>query len=213
MKTKIKNFYGLSLMEMMVAISIFTICIAGFSLLFIRSMKSNTYVLEMGQNSSAVSHGMEKMVEYIREARQGDNGNYPIVSAGDNSLTIYSDYNADGVTEKLHFYLQNSQVLMEISIPTSSGATRTYSAYQSPAKIIATHIVNGVSDKLFLYYNQNYPADTTNNPLSVASGDVSLIRMVKITLKMNIDPVRTPNNIVAESFAQLRNLSDYDRAP
>ena len=101
---------------------------------------------------------------------------------------------------------------MGITVPTSSGAVRTYASGDQQTQTIATHIVNSASDKLFLYYNQDYPADTTNNPLSVSSGDVSQIRMVKITLEMNIDPARTPNNIVAQSFAELRNLSDYDRA-
>ena len=211
MKEKRKKYCGLTLLEMLIAISIFTICMAGFSVLFSRSIKSNTYILDMGQNSFALAQGMEKIVEYIREARQGDNGNYPIVAATDNSLTIYSDYNGDGVTERLHIYLQNSQILMGITIPTSSGAVKIYASGDQQTKTISTHIVNGASDKLFLYFNQNYPADTVNNPLSI-SGDFSTIRMVEITLKMNVDPNRTSDNVVAQSFAQMRNLSDYDRA-
>ena len=63
---------------------------------------------------------------------------------------------------------------------------------------------------MFSYYNKDYPADTENNPVSTPA-DVSEIRLIKIFLKINIDPNRAPDNIQQETFVELRNLNDYDR--
>ncbi len=211
MQKKIKNYSGLSLIEMMVAIAIFTIAIAGFSLLFVRSMKSNSYILEMGQTSMALSQGMNKMTEYLRKARQGDNGNYAIVSAQDNSLTVYSDFDSDKITERLHFYLESQQIKMGITNPTG-GIVKTYPSGDQEVKTVASYILNGSGDKLFRYYNRDYPADLVNNPINIATNDISDIRMVEIFLKMNINPNRAPDNVQMRSFVELRNLSDYNVA-
>jgi len=210
MKKELEKFKGLTLVEVMVSISIFTICIAGFSLLFIKSMKSNSYILEMGQTSMAISNGMTDLVEYIRKAKQGDNGNYAIVSASDNSLTIYADYDSDAITERLHFYLEDQQVKMGVTDP-SGDVIKTYPSGDQEVFVKADHILNTSEDKLFSYYNRDYPADTVNNPIDMAINDISNIRMVEIFLKMNIDPNRAPDNVQMRSFVELRNLNDYDR--
>ena len=205
MKNIIKNYSGLSLMEMLVAIAIFTIAIAGFSMLYIRSIKSNTYILKMGQTSFALSQGLNKMVEYIRTARQGDNGNAAIVAVADNSLTIYSDFDNDQITERLHFYLDNQQIKLGITNPTA-GANRTYPNGDEETKIIAEHIVNGTGDKLFQYY----PVGLAQAPIEPSTGDISAIRMVKIFLKMNIDPSRGADDIEMQSYVEFRNLYNND---
>ena len=207
---KILKFKGLTLVEVMVSISIFTICIAGFSLLFIRSMRSNSYILEMGKTSMSISNGMTDLVEYIRKAKQGDNGNYAIVSASDDSLTIYTDYDSDSITERLHFYLEDQQVKMGITEPEGS-IVKTYPSEDQEVVVKADHILNDSEDDLFRYYNRDYPADTENNPIDMAINDISNIRMVEIFLKMNIDPNRAPDNVQMRSFVELRNLNDYDR--
>ena len=199
----------MTLIEMMVAISIMVIAIMGFTLLFIRSWRTNSYVIEMGQSSFAVSQSMSTMVSYLRKVRQGDDGSYPIVSAGDNDLVVYSDYNKDGVTERLHFYLQNSQIKLGITSPTG-GMPKSYPAGDQSTVILAGSIVNTDSDHLFYYYNNNYPADVVNNPVATPAS-VANVRLIKIFLKINVDPNRAPDNIQTESFVELRNLNDYDR--
>jgi len=210
MKKKTIQLRGLTLVEVMVSISIFTICIAGFSLLFINSVKSNSYILEMGQTSMAVSSGMNNLIEFIRKTKQGDDGNYAIVSAEDNSLTIYADYNSDNITERLHFFLEDQKVKMGITNPEGT-VIKTYPSEDQTIVTKAEHILNGTEDKLFRYYNRDYPADVENNPIDMTTNDISNIRMVEIFLKMNIDPNRAPDNVEMRSFVELRNLNDYDR--
>lgn len=210
MRGKIKKLKGLTLVEMMIAIAIFTMAIGGFSILYIRSMKSNSYILEMGQTSMAISRSMNNMVEFIRKAKQGDDGHYSLVEAEDNSLKFYADYDNDNITERLHFYLEDQQIKMGITEPTGD-VVKTYESGDQEIVIKARHILNGPNDKLFSYYNRDYPADLVNNPIDTSTSDISHIRMVEIFLKMNIDPNRAPDNVEMRSFVEFRNLNDYDR--
>jgi Tfp pilus assembly protein PilV len=211
MKFSLSKFNsGFTLLEALMAIAIFTMGMAGFSLLFVRTWQNNSYALEMGQSSLQVSQGINTMEGYIRGARQGDDGSYPIKSAADNDLVIYSDYDSDDITERLHFYYSSGTIYMGITDPTS-GLPKTYPTGDQQTQIIATHIVNNASTPVFYYYNTNYPGDTTNNPMTTPAS-ISDVRLVKIMLHININPNRPPDNIQMQTFVEMRNLNDYDRA-
>jgi len=209
MSERIKKYSGMSLIEMLVAIGILTIAMAGFTTLFLRSWKMNSYTIEMGQSSLAVSQGVNTMVSYLRKVRQADDGSYPVKSATGTDLVVFSDYDKDGITERLHLYLQNRQIKMGVTDPTS-GIPKSYPAGDQQIKILASSIVNTNSEPIFYYYNSSYPGDTTHNPAAMPV-DVSTIRLVKIFLKINIDANKDPDNIETQSFVEFRNLNDYDR--
>lgn len=199
----------MTIIEMLVAISIFTIAISGFTMLFVRSWRTNSYSIEMGQSATTISQSVGSMVGYLRKARQADDGGYPIKLANENELVFFSDYDKDGVTERLHLYLQNGQIKMGITKPTVS-MPKSYATSDQQTIILADRIVNESDEPIFYYYNKDYPADTIHNPVA-APVDVSTIRLIKIFLKINIDPNRAPDNIETQTFVELRNLNDYDR--
>lgn len=199
---------GLTLIEMIMAILIFVIGIAGFTLLFARTWKINAYTLQLGQSSMQASQGLDKMVDYIREASQAASGAYPVVSADGNDLVIYSDYDHDGIVERLHFYKSGSAILMGVTKPTDT-LPKTYPADDQQVITLVSNVVNNASQPIFTCYNKNYPGDTANNPLS-APANVANIRLVEIDLEVNTDPSRLASNVEMQSFAEMRNLNDYD---
>lgn len=196
-------------MEMMVAIAIFTIGMIGFALLFSRTWQINHYTLEMGQASMSASQGVNTLVNYIRGARQSDNGSYPLVSASNNDLVLYADYDKDDVTERLHFYKSSNKIIMGVTNPTSS-MPKTYPSGDQQLITVASNVVNADNVPIFYYYNKDYPGDIVHNPLSTPA-PTSEIRILKIYLKVNIDINRAPDNIEMQSFVEIRNLNDYDR--
>jgi prepilin-type N-terminal cleavage/methylation domain-containing protein len=202
-----RKLRGMTIVEMLVAIAIFTIGIEGFSLLFIRAWSINSFTLEMGQASTAASQGVNRVTNYVRGARQGDNGAYPISSIGDNDLVIFSDYDKDGVTERLHFYKNGESVIMGFRDPAGT-IPRTYAAGDQATMIIASHVINDASAPIFRYYNEDYPGDTINNPLTASSANINNVRLVKVHLKININPNRAPDNVETQSFAEIRNLNN-----
>lgn len=191
----------------MVAIAIFILGVQAVVLVFSKTVKSKAYSIEMGKSAFIVSRSIGDLTQYLRRARQSDAGSYPIVSANKNDLTFYSDYNKDGITERLHVYLSNNKVYLGIRKPSTSFPI-TYSSGDEITKTLADHILNSVDDPMFSYYGKEYPEDS--EPVDVPA-DVSEIRLVKIFLKINIDPKRAPDNIEQETFVELRNLNDFDR--
>ncbi len=197
----------MTLVEAMVAIAIFTIGIEGFMMLFIKTWQHNKYTLEMGQSSIAVSQGVTKLANYLRGVKQGDNGAYPVISANDNDLVVYGDYDKDGKTERLHFYKDGTNMMMGVREP-SSGFPVTYDSGDGTTQIIASGIMNTAADPIFRYYDQSYTGSESSlsTPATIAQ-----VRMVCIFLMINIDPNNAPDNIQTETFVGLRNLNDYDR--
>ena len=209
----------MTIIEMLMAITIFTIGIAGFTELFVKSWQNNHFAFEMGQASSSVSQGLTRIGDYLKRVRQGDNGADPIVSASSNDLVVYCDYNKDSTTERLHFYKEaytdaqgNNffRVMMGIRNPSAS-FPRTYAAGDGSVVTIVTNIMNDGATPIFYYYDRDYAGSSLQTPLTSPVGDVSDIRLVKVFLKINIDPNRAPDNIEMQSFNEMRNLNDYDR--
>lgn len=198
----------MTIVEMLVAIGVFMVGIIGFTVLFADTWRSNAYTIEMGQSSMAVSQGLNKMVSYIRSAKQADNGAFPVSSGSSSDLVLYSDYDKDGITERLHFYLDNQNVLMGVKEPSGT-MPKTYSSGDQSVVTIAQRIVNTASEPIFYYYDVNYAGDPSDSPLATPV-DVSSVRLIKIHLKINIDPLRAPDNVEMQTFVELRNLNDYN---
>ena len=60
---------GLTLVELIVAMAIFILGIAGFSMMFADSWRSNAFIFETGQSAWATSNAVETMVNDIRRVR------------------------------------------------------------------------------------------------------------------------------------------------
>lgn len=198
---------GMTLVEVMVAIAIMLIAMEGFTLLFLQSWDTNKFILEEGMASAAASRATGKIVSQLRSVRQADNGDYPIESADDFDFKVYLDIDKDGVTERVHYFLD--QVTDELKVGVTNpiaGTPVSYPAADDTVSILANYVVNDNTDPVFYYFNQNYPGDTVNNPI-VTPAAVDQIRLVQVHLYVNIDPVHAPDNINIESFADLRNLN------
>lgn len=200
---------GMTLVEVLVSIFILTIGMGGFATLFLRSWKMNGFILETGVASAAASRGVDRIVSDLRKIRQGDDGSYPIVSGGNSDLTVFLDVDDDGKTERVHYYLQNGLLKRGVTEPSSTQPV-TYPTGDQTVTTIASYVANSGSQPIFFYYNDNYPGDTVNNPLSTPIA-VQDARLVRVRLIVNINPNRAPESTTIESFAEFRNLNEYVR--
>lgn len=200
----------MTMIEMMVAIAIMLIAMQGFTFLFIRTFETNKFILEAGLASAAASRATNNVVIQLRGIQQADNGDYPIESADDFDLEVYADYDDDGVIERVHYYLDldADQFKVGLTNPTA-GTPVSYPAGDETVLTLTNYVVNESNDPVFYYYNDDYPGDTTNNPLSTPTS-VGNIQLIRVHFLVNIDPVRAPNNINIESFVDLRNLHNYE---
>ncbi len=200
----------MTLLELLVAISVALIAMEGFTYLFIKTWDTNKFVLEEGMASAAASRATNKIVIQLRAVQQADNGDYPIESADDFDLVFYCDVDDDGVVERVHYFLDqaNDQLNMGVSNPIA-GNPVTYPNSDDEVTVVTSYVVNESDNPIFYYYNDDYPGDTVNNPLSTPT-NVGNIQMIRVHLFVNINPVHAPDNINIESFVDLRNLHNYE---
>lgn len=201
-----KNKKGITLIETLVAIAIFVLSMEGVTLLFLKNWQARSFIMEEGQSTLIVSRAMNEITGNLRKIQQSDSGEFPIKSGDEFDLVVFFDIDRDNVIEKVHYFLENQELKEGIAKP--SGNPATYSENDESVRVIAKNIVNTIDDPVFYYFNKNYPGDSANNPLATPVSVID-VRLIKIHLMINIDPVRAPNNVNLESFAQLRNINDY----
>ena len=198
---------GLTLVETMISIAILVFGMGGLSLLFLRSFQTNRYVLETGIASANASRIVHETVADLRRVQTADNGDHPIESGEDFDLEVYIDIDGDDDVERVHYFLDGTDFKRGVTEPTETVPV-TYPAGDDSVETIAGDISNEADEPVFFYYDQNYPGDLVNNPMTtpIVVADVA---SVKVRLIVNVDPLHAPQYTTIESMAQFRNINIY----
>lgn len=195
---------GLSFIEMIVAISIFTIGIAGFTLLFYRSWKSNSFIVEEGMASMQAAQSVRKISAQLRDIRQSDTGEYMVKTASENELVVYRNEDDDDNIERVRYFLDETNDTFKKGVAEASGSPLAYPAnYDSDTvTTLALYTVNADnSEPLFKYY------DNANNQLASPATPTS-IRVIELNLWINIKPLSAPDNVRIGTSVEIRNLDE-----
>ncbi len=94
-----------TLIETIVAIFVFTLAMGAISGLILMAYRTHSYEWQQSLAIEEARKGIETMVKEIREARQGDDGSFPIEKAGDKEFIFYADIDKDGKTERVRYFL------------------------------------------------------------------------------------------------------------
>lgn len=185
---------GFTLMEVMVYMAIFAMVgTMGYEFI-VYGFKNTTFADEQEEAIDNARKAEEILSEEIRGANNSDNGSYPLATTTDFELVFYADINDDNSMEKIRYYINGTTTLMKEL--TMAGASHDYSA--APSVTTVANYLNNLTEPLFLYYDRNnLETDTINN-----------IRMIGISLKINVTPTRAPNDYYVTTNAHLRNLKD-----
>jgi prepilin-type N-terminal cleavage/methylation domain-containing protein len=100
---------GFTLTETIVAIFVFSLLMGVISGLILMLYRTHSYEWQQSLAVEEARKGIETMVKEIREAREGENGAYPIEYAGDKEFIFYSDVDNDGKTERVRYFLGEIQ--------------------------------------------------------------------------------------------------------
>lgn len=192
---------GFSFVEALVVVSIFTMTIGvllGSVILFYRS---NTYAIEQAFAVENARRGVEVMVRDIREASFSDEGQYPVISADDNELWIYSDIDRDDNVERVRFFLDTTTNEFTKVTTNSAGSPPTYASGTSATSTVADNVRNIEQNMpIFEYF------DSSGAQLATSSMNVTDIAFIRVNMVVNINPLRLPNEFVLRSSATMRNL-------
>lgn len=192
-----KHSAGLSLIETVVWISVFTSAMLALTTSVIYFYRTSNYTIQQAGATASAQRGMDLMIRTAREASYASNGAYPIVSLAGNDLRFYADIDGDFGIEQIHYYLSGTTLMRGVIEPSGDPAvytgTETVSVVSQDVRNIAQ------STLLFTYYDKN--GTLVSNYARI--GDV---RYLSARLLVDVDPNKTPTPLSLNSSAALRNL-------
>lgn len=195
---------GFTLIEILIALVITGLM--GAALLGLQFIISQNQIVAWQSYISVdeANANVTSLVREVRTAKESENGAYPMALANDQEIIFYSDYDFDGETERIRYYLNETQFSKGVIEPV--GQPATYPSGNEIVKILSDNVRNGTVP-VFYYYNGDWPTDTVNNPLSTPA-NLSEIKLVRILLKLNTDPNDSNNDYILESYSQVRVLKE-----
>jgi len=191
----LKSQKGLTLIEALLAIFVFTVGIGGLFGIILNLYRTHDYMFEQSQAIFEARQGIKIMVKEIREAREGDDGSYIIEKADDYEFIFYSDIDRDEDTERVRYFLDGSDLKRGVIEPT--GWPIRYHKSEEKISIVTSYVRN--QPPIFHYY------DGQGNELDPPAR-LKETKMMSVYLVVNVDPNRPPQDFVLESHVQLRNL-------
>jgi len=110
---------------------------------------------------------------------------------------------SDGVKDRVRYFLSGSTIKRGVLAP--SGSPLAYVDANEELTILISGFVSSSTLPLFQYYGATYTG--ASPPLSLPV-DTSSVRLIKITVIIDTDPVHSPAPIIVTSQVNLRNLKD-----
>ena len=189
---------GITLIEMVVTISVTSIILGAIISSILFFYRTNTNVMEQSLHVNSARRGIELTVRDIREATYGDDGSYPIISMSPNSFSFFSDVDRDSLTERINYSLSGTNLNKGITNP--SGSPLQYPAPDDEVLTVSDAVRNDEEGvPIFRYYDSNGVEITDYT-------QVFDVAFVTVTLIININPIRKPDEFTLRSSATLRNL-------
>lgn len=189
---------GLTIIEMIVTISVTTIIFGAIVSSVIYFYRTNSNVMEQSLHVNSARRGIEMTVRDIREAAYGDDGSFPIIAMGANSFSFFSDIDRDSLTERIRYSLSGTNLLKGVTNP--SGSPLSYPLSDDETLIVSDAVRNDEEDIAIFRYYDNTGVEITDYT------QVSDVAFVTVTLIININPIRKPDEFTLRSSATLRNL-------
>jgi len=197
-----KRSRGFSLVEVVVAMGIFTVVMLAAS-----SLQSDLFRITSTTRSGfgiqdEVRQTFRSMSSGIRTISPSSLGAYPLVAVLPTTFTFYADTSGDGLKEKIRFFVNGSSLQRGVITPT--GNPLVYNAANEKITTMVHSLYNGATP-VFTYYNTNY--DGTTAPLTDPV-DLLAVRLVKVTIVTDPNPVVPPVQRTMTTQISLRNLKD-----
>ena len=194
---------GFTLVEVVVAIGIFSVIIVAVGLFEVNIF---SYQRNVSGSFTAVQDSqviLKTLARDIRMASQGSDGSYALQTVATSTLSFFADINNDGLKERIRYSLINSKLYRTTLVPT--GSPLTYSGTESTSTVL-TDVVNATSTPVFSYFSGVYIGTTTSplpDPISP-----NVVRLVQINLVIGANGDQKPDGRKYTADVTLRNLKD-----
>jgi len=188
---------GFTLLEVVMAIGIFSILMVGINILFISLYRQQGASTAMIERTRVMNILIDTISRELREGNRGENGHFFIETAANDTVTFYSDIDDDDQTERVSYSLSGSVLSKSVTEP---GSDLQYSA-PATVTVVCSEVQNG-STPIFTYYDENYSGAGSSMTLPVAILDV---RLIGVSLTTNSTDRYKSYPLHIETKIQLRN--------
>ncbi|MEK7636124.1 MAG: hypothetical protein AAB362_00320 [Patescibacteria group bacterium] len=198
MEQKKQNIDGMTLIEAVIAVGIFSLiamALVGFQSDFFQLNR----LVEGGlSRENQIRKIFKSFTDEVRSASPSSVGGYLIESANGTELSFFADIDNDALKERIRYFLSGAILKKGIIKPT--GLPLAY----NPANEIISDIVSDLvaTTTVFSYYNLT---TSTSTPLSVPI-DVSLIRFIRMTMSLDPNGPKPPGQVMFSTQVNIRNL-------
>lgn len=193
---------GFTLLELIVAMSIFALFATATAWLLITGIRSNSIIWDQLSTQSDGRRVLREVVDDVRRAESSSIGSYPIVTAGEYELTFYSNIDSDTERERVRFWLDNTVLKKGTIHPT--GLPLSYPTSSEEVVTIANFVVNEQKNTpLFTYFDETYTG--TSTPLAQPV-NVTNVNVVHVELQLEENPDETPVPLNVQTTVHIRNL-------
>jgi len=194
------NNKGISFMEIIIALSIGVVVIT----VLVRFTGTMTSLEDLINQRLVVQQDLNQAFQYmiteIRSALPSEEGSYPLVLAETSTIVFYSDYDHDGLVEKIRYSVSTNTLDKGIIEPVGLPLF-----YPSSTEIVSTIIPNLISSSSSFEYFEAGATSTVNPMTSVSIADV---RMVGIIMTADVSSSSSPTPDTFIGTATIRNLRD-----
>ncbi len=201
MGSRLKPLTGFTLIEVVVVIGIFGLISGGVitlvSSVFVQSSKQGESIADTDQARKLSN----KLTQELRNAVYGENGAYPLNSAGNQEIIFFSNVDSDDEVERVRYYLQSGALYKGIVQPT--GSPYSYNPAQEVAEKVQSSVANN-STPLFYYYNDSYDGITgtaLTQPVNVAQ-----VNFIKLNLILSNKAASSNVTYTVTGGSSIRNL-------
>ncbi|MBN1631233.1 MAG: prepilin-type N-terminal cleavage/methylation domain-containing protein [Thermoleophilia bacterium] len=201
--------HGYSLMEVLVVMLIMVVILGAIYGVWQSLTRTYEFTEEDMIAQTQARAAMAEMVEYIRTARQPDTAAIPsldavITNAQPFAITMWTDTLRDGThdLQLIRFRVSPNPLDAHPSgthfeLWREEGDSTTGLFEDPPTRLVTTDVGND---------SATYPLFTYRDALGALTTDVTKIREVEISLRIDVDPDRSPATNVLTSTVQPRNL-------
>lgn len=192
---------GMTLVEMVVAIGIYTVLSLAIATSVTDLYKVNSYAISQADEINNARRGIIEWSRDVKEMTTAEDGTYPVARIDEHVFGYYSDTDQDSDVEYVEYVLATTTLTKYVYKATGSPPVYSFASPDSE-KILSLYVQNIVeATSTFLYY------DNSGTQLSSTSPIVD-VKFITAKLVVNIDSVRNPGEFLLKASVAPRNLKD-----
>lgn len=196
------NQRGITLVEVLVSMGIFTLVIGSIAAVLMNSFKTRDIVFEQLLTQNEGRRVVQDFTNELRSATASSIGAYPLEKASSTEVVFYTNLDQDTLRERVRYFTQGTILKKGVIKPTGNPLN-----YETSNEIITevAHSLAVTTTPVFTYFDQNFIDDVTSAPL-VQPVSVSQVRVVGVQIMLDKKPNISPAPFVIQAKAAIRNL-------